>query len=165
MIQNFTNCRTALAGFGTRCFYKWLNTVFNKVDHKRILDVGPDRAAAEWLLRCGASVKWQNKEWIFDYNKLQDKDINHAQWIIEEIDATESCVMHIGFHYLSGLKYLKRIKFCKCIYLEDTCMNMLSVTKDSLKHLEVISCGNVSDKGILSISALEVRSRLPSSEP
>ena len=27
----------------------------------RIKDVGPDRACAEWLLRCGAVVKWHGK--------------------------------------------------------------------------------------------------------
>ena len=27
----------------------------------RIKDVGPDRACAEWLLRCGAVVKWKGK--------------------------------------------------------------------------------------------------------
>ncbi|KAG8193352.1 hypothetical protein JTE90_022981 [Oedothorax gibbosus] len=134
----------------TRLFYTWLNTVFNKVDYSRIKDVGPDRAAAEWLLKCGASVKWKNYDnWVTDYNILQTQSFKN---VIEEIDATESCIMHIGFPYLSGLNYLRRIKFCKCIYLEDTCMTMLSVRKDSLHHLDVISCGNITDKGILAIA-------------
>lgn len=30
----------------------------NRVDRSRIEEVGPDRACAEWLLRCGAGVKW-----------------------------------------------------------------------------------------------------------
>lgn len=53
--------------------------------------------------------------------------------------------------FLEGLKDLKRIKFCKCIYLEDKCMHELSVIKHTLEHLEVISCGNISDNGINAI--------------
>ncbi|GFR14275.1 ATP synthase subunit s, mitochondrial [Trichonephila clavata] len=139
---------------GRKTFYKWLNTIFNKVDEQRIKEVGADRAAAEWLLRCGASVKWKNKkDWVSDYNVMQMEFV--PQNVIEEIDASESCIMHTGFPYLCGLKYLERIKFYKCIYLEDTCLNMLSVLKNSLLHLEVISCGNVSDKGIISLSQLK----------
>ncbi|GFX42228.1 ATP synthase subunit s, mitochondrial [Trichonephila clavipes] len=139
---------------GRKTFYKWLNTIFNKVDEQRIKEVGADRAAAEWLLRCGASVKWKNKkDWVSDYNAMQIEFV--PQNVIEEIDASESCIMHIGFPYLRGLKYLERIKFYKCIYLEDTCLNMLSVLKNSLQHLEVISCGNVSDKGVISLSQLK----------
>ncbi|XP_025775100.1 ATP synthase subunit s, mitochondrial, partial [Puma concolor] len=41
-----------------RYFWGWLNAVFNKVDYERIRDVGPDRAASEWLLRCGAMVRY-----------------------------------------------------------------------------------------------------------
>ena len=44
---------------GSRPFFGWLNSIFNKVDPQRIADVGADRAAAEWLLRCGAAVKWK----------------------------------------------------------------------------------------------------------
>ncbi|GIY01244.1 ATP synthase subunit s, mitochondrial, partial [Caerostris darwini] len=124
------------------------------VDSVRIKEVGADLAAAEWLLRCGASVKWKNREtWVSDYNLMQAEFV--PQNVIEEIDATESCIMHVGFPYLKGLKHLRRIKFSKCIYIEDTCLTMLSSVKDTLLHLEVISCGNVTDKGILSLSQLK----------
>jgi H+-transporting ATP synthase F0 complex subunit s len=67
------------------------------VDKSRIDEVGPDRACAEWLLRCGAAVKWDKgpDEWLKDYNSLP---VGHYRsHHIAEIDATDSAVMHIGF--------------------------------------------------------------------
>lgn len=136
-----------------RTFWGWLNTVFNKVDYQRIKDVGPDRAAAEWLLRCGAFVKWKGStKWHDDYNTLSGTNIKNC--LIEEIDATDSCIMYIGFPYLKDLKYLKRIKFCKCMYLDDRALCMLPSNKDTLQHLEIISCGNVTDVGLTSVQEL-----------
>lgn len=73
---------------------------FNRVDESRIKDVGPDRAAAEWLLRCGAGVRWKDKESVLkDYNSLPPG--GYRSLLIEEIDATGSCIMSVGFPHLS----------------------------------------------------------------
>lgn len=73
---------------------------FHRVDESRIKDVGPDRACAEWLLRCGALVKWRNMEsWTKDYNSLP---VSGGRLLkVEEIDATDSAIMHIGFPHFS----------------------------------------------------------------
>ena len=71
-----------------------------RVDPSRIKDVGPDRAAAEWLLRCGAGVKWKDHETkLIDYNSLPAG--SYRTLFIEEIDGTDSCIMSIGFPHLS----------------------------------------------------------------
>jgi H+-transporting ATP synthase F0 complex subunit s len=78
----------------------WIDFWYLRVDPKRIEEVGPDRAAAEWLLRCGASVKWvKSEKWLSDYNSLPvgNTFVNK----IEEIDATDSAIMAIGFSHLS----------------------------------------------------------------
>lgn len=74
-----------------------------RVDDQRILDAGPDRACAEWLLRCGAGVKWINSEhWLNNYNSLP---VTGSQiFEIEEVDATDSAIMHIGFPHFSEYK-------------------------------------------------------------
>jgi len=75
------------------------------VDKSRVDEVGPDRACAEWLLRCGAAVKWDtgSEEWHKDYNSLPPG--NFRSMHIVEIDATDSAVMHIGFpHFSKGMK-------------------------------------------------------------
>ena len=54
-----------------RPFMTWLNRIFNQVDSSRIAEVGADRAAAEWLLRCGAAVRWKtSKKPLTSYNDL-----------------------------------------------------------------------------------------------
>ncbi|XP_077180236.1 ATP synthase subunit s, mitochondrial isoform X2 [Paroedura picta] len=83
-----------------RHFWGWLNAIFNKVDHERIQAVGPDRAASEWLLRCGAHVRFQGLDkWQQDYNRLPTGPL--GRYKIQAIDATESCIMHMGFDYLA----------------------------------------------------------------
>ncbi|KAJ8289689.1 hypothetical protein GJAV_G00004180 [Gymnothorax javanicus] len=141
---------------GSRQFWGWLNAVFNKVDYDRIKAVGPDRAASEWLLRCGAKVRYQGFDrWQHDYNGLPTGPL--GKYKIQAIDATESCIMHRGFDHLDGLKHLEEIKFNKCMYIEDTCMERLSQIENlqaSLRKVELVSCGNVTDKGVLALHHL-----------
>ncbi|XP_012727731.2 ATP synthase subunit s, mitochondrial isoform X1 [Fundulus heteroclitus] len=139
-----------------RRFWGWLNAVFNAVDNERIKAVGPDRAAAEWLLRCGAKVRFEGFDrWHHDYNGLPTGSL--GRYKIQAIDATESCIMNRGFDYLDGLKFVEEIKFNKCVYIEDVCMERLSSMENlqaSLYMMEVVSCGNVTDKGILALHKL-----------
>ncbi|KAG9336736.1 hypothetical protein JZ751_003084 [Albula glossodonta] len=84
---------------GRRQFWGWLNAVFNKVDYERIKAVGPDRAASEWLLRCGAKVRYKGFDrWQHDYNGLPVGPL--GKYKIQAIDATESCIMYRGFDHL-----------------------------------------------------------------
>ncbi|CAH1262021.1 ATP5SL [Branchiostoma lanceolatum] len=121
----------------TRLLWGWLNTVFNKVDEKRIEQVGPDRAAAEWLLRCGAHLRFKDRpSWQRDYNTLPTGP--PQKFKIEEIDATDSSVMHIGFEHFNE------------------CIGKLHLLAGTLQHLEVTSCGNVTDKGLLQLKDLSL---------
>ncbi|XP_018421755.1 PREDICTED: ATP synthase subunit s, mitochondrial [Nanorana parkeri] len=141
---------------GCRQFWGWLNAVFNRVDYERIKDVGPDRAASEWLLRCGAKVRYEGfDKWQYDYNGLPTGPL--GKYKIQAIDATESCIMSRGFDHLDGLEHLEELKLCQCIYIEDTCLERISKTDNlqkSLRRLEIISCGNVTDKGVISLHSL-----------
>ncbi|XP_062904632.1 ATP synthase subunit s, mitochondrial [Mobula hypostoma] len=145
-----------------RSFWEWLNAVFNKVDYDRIKAVGPNRAASEWLLRCGASVRYKGfDKWQKDYNHLPTGPLEKFK--IEAIDATESCIMFKGFDYLDNLEHIEEIKFQRCIYIQDECLERLCRIENlqrSLQRLEIISCGNVTDRGILSLYHLKTLSYL-----
>ena len=55
------------------------------------------------------------------------------------------------------MKHVEEIKFSKCNYIEDTCLERLSSIdnmKESLYMVEVVSCGNVTDKGIIALHKL-----------
>lgn len=130
--------------------------MFNKVDYERIRAVGPDRAASEWLLRCGATVRYCGQErWQKDYNHLPTGPLD--KYKIQAIDATDSCIMNIGFDHMEGLEHVEKIKLCKCHYIEDTCLErlgQLEKLQKSLLEMEIISCGNVTDKGIIALRHL-----------
>lgn len=56
-----------------------------------------------------------------------------------------------------GLKYVDDIKLNKCIYIEDACLERLSSIEslqESMFMMEMISCGNVTDKGIIALHKL-----------
>lgn len=56
-----------------------------------------------------------------------------------------------------GLKHVQEIKFNKCIYIEDACLEKLSSVESlqqSLVAMEVVSCGNVTDKGVVALHRL-----------
>lgn len=59
--------------------------------------------------------------------------------------------------FLDGLKHLEEVKFNKCIYIEDACLERLTSIEnlqESLYMMEVVSCGNVTDKGIIALHKL-----------
>lgn len=61
------------------------------------------------------------------------------------------------FVFLDGLKHVEEIRFSKCIYIEDACLERLSSIEnlqESLYMMEVVSCGNVTDKGIVALHKL-----------
>lgn len=77
-----------------------------RVDHSRVAAVGPDRAAAEWVLRLGGSVKFINLDnWSSDYNRLPTEPQGRLQ--VEAIDVsgisiTDNGLEHLGMHVWSG---------------------------------------------------------------
>lgn len=99
----------------------------NRVDHERIKDVGPDRAASEWLLRCGAMVRYHGQErWQKDYNNLPTGPLD--KYKIQAIDATDSCIMSIGFDHLGNYPIL-------CLW------EMRPIFSDILLQLNIIVIG------------------------
>ena len=69
---------------------------YYRPDNNRIKEVGAHRACAEWLLRCGAHVKWEGfNTFQDDYNKLPVGGFNKFK--IEEINADDAAIMAIGF--------------------------------------------------------------------
>jgi len=53
--------------------------------------------------------------------------------------------------FSEGCKYVTGVKFQRCLYLKDEALENLSYLKDSLQDLQIISCGNITDKGVKSL--------------
>lgn len=149
-----SNIRAPLLVLPTRSFYAWLNNIFNKVDPERIKEVGPDRACAEWLLRCGATVKWKEKEKeLKDYNSLPVG--NFKTLTVESVDATDSAIMEAGFGHFRELQHFRKLILKNCRYITDESIpRLVFITKDQLEWLEVSDNGNVTDASIVHLGKL-----------
>jgi H+-transporting ATP synthase F0 complex subunit s len=122
------------------------------VDEDRIQEVGPDRAAAEWILKNGGGVKWSGKDRIDDnYDSLVS--VGKSQRITE-IDGTQSSISHYGFQHLKGLTRVEKITLSNNAFINDDALSQLSFVKETLKALEVSYCVNVTDSGVKSLAQL-----------
>lgn len=135
---------------------------FLRPNMDRIKQVGPDRACAEWLLRCGAKVKWQNnKTWLVDYNHLLSTSNKNK---ISEIEAIDSSIMDIGFIHLQGCNYIKRFFMDSCPYVEDNALQKLESIKYSLENLELRNLLGVTDEGVKRLKELKKLKKLSLSD-
>lgn len=154
-IQTNTACKLIK---NSRNFWQWINIIFNKVDEERRRNLGPDRTCAEWLLRNGANVKFVGvKEYTTNYNNLPPEG---AIFYIQEVDASESSIMHHGFPHFVGCKFINKIVLHRCDYLEDEAMKLLEPLKVSLTDLRVTSCRNLTDEGVIALGTLGNLKRL-----
>ena len=59
------------------------------------------------------------------------------------------------FVLTENVKELQKVRLHHCAYLEDAAIERLVLLKDSLRHLEISSCGDVTDDGLLSLGQLK----------
>jgi len=142
-----------------RSIFGWFDAAFNKYDPERVAEVGLDRAAAEWILRCGGSVTWHTGTTVTDYNSLPVG--RYRQFKITAIDGTDSCVMEAGFEHLRGLTELRRVVLVNNKYLSDDSISFLvAYTKNRLEQLHLAGNGNITAGGLLQLGRLQCLQRL-----
>ena len=85
-----------------------------RVDKERVKAVGPDMAAAEWVLRLGGRVKFQHLDnWSTDYNRLPSRAVlssdakgargrssGREKLYLEAIDGTGVAITGNGLEHL-----------------------------------------------------------------
>uniref|UniRef100_A0A182JWD7 ATP synthase subunit s, mitochondrial n=1 Tax=Anopheles christyi TaxID=43041 RepID=A0A182JWD7_9DIPT len=136
----------------SRPFWGWVNMMFNRVDRARLKKVGPDRLCAEWLLKNGARAKFVKDTRVHvHFNALPDESI---PVLMEELDGTDSGIMHIGFDHLDGLSRLRKVVLHNCVYIDDQALWKLRYVAKTLEELQISKCGNVTDHGLLQLKQL-----------
>lgn len=141
-----------------RRFNEWLNKSFNNVDEQRLKKFGPDRTCTEWLLRNGGKVLIRGKdEYLKDYNKIPKEG---SKFYIQGVDATGSSIAHYGFKHFKGCKYIEKAIFHECNYIYDIAFKDLVYLQNSLLHLQISGCPNVSETGLLHLKPLINLSKL-----
>ncbi|CAJ0577063.1 unnamed protein product, partial [Mesorhabditis spiculigera] len=135
---------------------RWLVEGFNYYDKERVKEVGPDRAAAEWIVRCGGSVKFDKMSDMFsDYNALVkrcaelDPRISGDQVRVTNIEAIDASVTGYGCRHFEGLNAILDVRFVRCKNLHDFGLKYMSDAVGSkLKYLEIDSCPRVTEDGL-----------------
>lgn len=136
--------------------FRGLLDAFNYYDKSRVKQVGADRAAAEWVVRCEGKVRFDTVDIEFnDYNTLiketskldpsKEKDLVH----VVSIDATDASITGYGCRHFSGLDFLKDVRFVRCKKLTDIgIFYMKNAVKDNLISLEIGSCPRITEDGL-----------------
>ncbi|PAV80077.1 hypothetical protein WR25_25898 [Diploscapter pachys] len=125
-------------------------------DKERVKEVGPDRAAAEWIVRCEGSVKFDRIEDVFtDYNALikrcaeLDPRVPADDVRVVLIDATDSCVTGYGCKHFENLRGIQEVRFVRCRNLHDWGLEIMADhVGDRLQFLEIDSCPRITEFGI-----------------
>ncbi|KAH9630509.1 hypothetical protein HF086_000722 [Spodoptera exigua] len=139
--------------YQVRTFWEYVNMMFNKPDPDRIKQLGPDRACAEWVLRNGGKVIWEGGKKLDDYNSLPPEGIPVPKLVT--IDGTDSSISHYGFPHLIGCEKLSNIILHNADYIDDRALKGLSFGQNTLTHLQVSKCVNVTDAGLKSLVSLD----------
>ncbi|XP_055698819.1 ATP synthase subunit s, mitochondrial [Phlebotomus papatasi] len=144
---------------GRNLFY-WVNIIFNTVDKRRLRKVGPDRLCAEWVLKNGGAVRFceSPNNLLDNYNLLPPEDTSKVT--LKEINATNSAIMTIGFAHLEGCSKIDKIIIENCKFVDNRGFHHLAKANESLKHLEIGQCANVSDSGLLELKNLSKLQKL-----
>lgn len=134
-----------------RPFFGYFRIAFNSVDKDRLLEVGPDRLCAEWLLKNGGAITFVGRRSVEDYNALGSAGQRHP---IESVEATDASIMAIGFDHFRNCRALQRITLTRCKHMENEALQRLTVIKDSLRELTLTDCFNVTDSGLVNLGEL-----------
>lgn len=119
--------------------------------------LGPDLAAASFLIFRGALVKFQNKdEW---YKKTEDDETGlplkfEPGWVVEAIDASNAELYYEGLDNLTCLDGLKALRLAGNPNVDDWFMDRLSQFRETLEHLDVSGCPQITEHGLAALYRL-----------
>uniref|UniRef100_A0A914XGK8 ATP synthase subunit s, mitochondrial n=1 Tax=Plectus sambesii TaxID=2011161 RepID=A0A914XGK8_9BILA len=120
---------------------------YNSYDEKRVAEVGPDLACAEWLMKCGAtSVRLSDGRVVDSLRQLKSVIKPDTPVLINAIDASDSAISESGFAYFKGCAGIATLKLNFCDFVTNDCIRRLEPLKNSLTDLEIVTNGNISDQ-------------------
>ncbi|EPB75099.1 hypothetical protein ANCCEY_05822 [Ancylostoma ceylanicum] len=131
---------------------------------QRVKEVGPDRAAAEWIVRCGGAVKndictffgFDKIDDIFDdYNALikrtaeLDPRVPVDNVKVTHIHAIEASVTGYGCRHFNNLQGIQEVRFVRCDNLHDFGLEYMAKAVGShLGYLEIDGCRRITEFGL-----------------
>lgn len=119
--------------------------------------LGPDLAAASFLVFRGARVKFRGKNgW---HTKTEDDDTGlpykyEPGWVLEAIDATDTELYYEGLDNLTCLEGLKALRLCGNPNVDDWFLDRLSQFRETLEHLDLSGCPQITERGLSALYRL-----------
>ncbi|CAB3397423.1 unnamed protein product [Caenorhabditis bovis] len=147
---------------------RWVLEGFNYYDTQRVKEVGAERAAAEWIVRCGGKVKFAEIGDNFDdYNVLikrtaqLDPRVPADNVTIETIWAENASVTGFGCRHFENLKSIKNAHFIGCKNLHDFGIEYIGQhVGDRLKVLQISDCRRITEFGLEHLKYFSALDRL-----
>ncbi|XP_023306602.2 ATP synthase subunit s, mitochondrial [Lucilia cuprina] len=156
ILHNFTTNGlkiNATSEAARKSLWGYVAIAFNRVDTDRLLQVGPDRLCAEWLIKNGGAVRTVElpSRPHQNYNTLPPEN---NRFKIKVVDASGSSIMKIGLEHFKGCNHIDTVILHECKHLESDGLQGLLHLKETLKVLQVSACDNISDEGLMVIGEL-----------
>ncbi|XP_071797075.1 distal membrane-arm assembly complex protein 2-like [Asterias amurensis] len=123
----------------------------------------PDVAAFLWLIDLNGKVRFTNGKWYSSESKglLKPPPIDEIKRLsIDAIDAKETLVDYRGMLKITRLKELKFLSLEGCPYIDDSCLARLVHIQDSLTHLNISKCPQITEHGFPSLTRLRNLKRI-----
>ncbi|KIH62383.1 hypothetical protein ANCDUO_07333 [Ancylostoma duodenale] len=137
---------------------------------QRVKEVGPDRAAAEWIVRCGGAVNTLHSFTInsfafFGFDKIDDTFDDYNVLIkrcaeldprvpadnvkVTHIHAIEASVTGYGCRHFNNLQGIQEVRFVRCDNLHDFGLEYMAKAVGShLGYLEIDGCRRITEFGL-----------------
>ena len=129
---------------------------FNHYDKERVTKIGPDAAAAEWLLKNEGSIRGRGfSAWVEDYGGVSV--CYTPSFKIAEIKAVDADITSGGCEHFKGLDHLKSVTLTGCVNIGDHGLQLIcrhchktvetiditgtGISTSGLKHL--FACSNL----------------------
>lgn len=118
---------------------------------KRVHQLKPDLAAAEFFMLIGGKVKFVNDDnWYKKYEKgtLPVPRKQKDGYFTEGIDASETLLLDVGLEYLNGLKHLQYLSLARCKYVDDWYIERILELSPTIQALDISGCERITDSGL-----------------
>ncbi|XP_017792597.1 PREDICTED: ATP synthase subunit s-like protein [Habropoda laboriosa] len=126
--------------------------LYEDYQYKQYVRLGPDLAAAKFVIEYDGKVKFKNhSEWL---DKSKEREISElpneydATYILEELDLNGYPLRYKHLHFIFDLYYLRKLSFRGCNTIDDWALDKISAEYPTLEHLDISECENVTERGL-----------------
>ena len=124
-----------------------------RFNRDRLIALGPDLAAAHFLLARGCGVKFTcHPEWTTPSQRYDNKTVPHTYvpgFHIEGIEAQDSQLIYEGFSSLRNLRHLKHLDVSYSPHIDAWCLDRITGEyQDTLEYLDLSGCKSLNWNGL-----------------